>query len=105
LSDSTLGPCPPAVALYDSAHDSEADARSSEILGSVQPLEHLKSLLAYCMSKPAPLSCTRIVVIPASPLKLSITTWFGRFAGILYGVGEQVHQHLVKQRKIAFDLR
>jgi hypothetical protein len=44
LSDSTFGPYPPAVALYDSANNSQANACALEILGPVQPLEHLKEL-------------------------------------------------------------
>jgi len=94
------------VALYDSANNSQADARSSEILGSVQPLEHLKKLVGILHVE------TRAIVLHTNcghsglaAQAIDYHFWLGRFAGILYGVGEQVHQHLVKQRKIAFDLR
>ena len=93
------------MAFHDAANDRQAYACAFKVFRPVQSLKNLKQLILVLHVEAGAVIADEhrehfaFLVILATDQNL----WFGNFAGILDGIGEQVHQHLMKQRDIAFD--
>src|SRR5581483_10416382 len=103
LADARLGPDPSAVAVDDALHDRQADAGPLEIFGAMQPLEHAKELVGVfhveADSVVADEEDPFTAVVAGADLHRRAVT----LARILECVVDQVHEHLLEQRRVAAD--
>src|ERR1017187_4972855 len=96
-----FGPDTTAMALNDALHDRQADAGAGEILGAMQPLKHVEQLAGILHVEADPVVGDEEHLFVSHLARADLDAGVVAQFRVLEGVVDDVHEHLLEQRRIA----